>query len=258
MQALNTVQKPFAAPAAAARSSGRRALAVRAAAEPEQLSRRALAGFLAAAPVLLPASRALALIPDDDDEELVEKARANRAKRLAAERETQQAFSRSAKGLGEAAAAKRSWIVLQACMVCRPVRQAGSAPAWCFPFLTNHPGLPRCRFLAEAHTGITASVPCCVLILHSDAAALPADRVLEQELIPVQRAINNLAQVRAALTPHAACTGQLLLLHDLWPSPTAAGARTRHSSCRSRLATPLPCRAARSWRLAMSRRRRAR
>lgn len=102
MQALTTVQKPFAAPAAAARSSGRRALAVRAAAEPEQLSRRALAGFLAAAPVLLPASRALALIPDDDDEELVEKARANRAKRLAAERETQQAFSRSAKGLGEA------------------------------------------------------------------------------------------------------------------------------------------------------------
>ncbi len=106
MQALATVQKPFAAPAAAARSSGRRALAVRAAAAPEQLSRRALAGFLAAAPVLLPASRALALIPDDDDEELVEKARANRAKRLAAERETQQAFSRSAKGLGEF----NSWI----------------------------------------------------------------------------------------------------------------------------------------------------
>ncbi|PRW57870.1 thylakoid lumenal kDa chloroplastic [Chlorella sorokiniana] len=123
MQALATVQKPFAAPTAA-RSTGRRALAVRAAAAPEQLSRRALAGFLAAVPVLLPASRALALIPDDDDEELVEKARANRAKRLAAERETQQAFSRSAKGL---------------------------------------------------------------------------DRVLEQELIPVQRAINNLAQSGAQL-----------------------------------------------------------
>lgn len=125
MQALATVQKPFAAPTAAgARSSGRRALLVRAAVAPEQLSRRTLASLLAAAPVLLPASRALALIPDDDDEELVEKARANRAKRLAAERETQQAFSRSAKGL---------------------------------------------------------------------------DRVLEQELIPVQRAINNLAQSGAQL-----------------------------------------------------------
>ena len=55
---------------------------------------------------------ALALIPDDDDEELVEKARANRAKRLAAERETQQAFSRSAKGLGERAC----WLLLAADM----------------------------------------------------------------------------------------------------------------------------------------------
>lgn len=113
MQALATVQKPFAAPTAAgARSSGRRSLVVRAAAAPEQLSRRALASLLAAAPVLLPASRALALIPDDDDEELVEKARANRAKRLAAERETQQAFSRSAKGLGERAC----WLLLAADM----------------------------------------------------------------------------------------------------------------------------------------------
>jgi hypothetical protein len=65
-----------------------------------RLPRRALAGLLAAVPVLLPASRALALIPDDDDEDLIEKARANRKNKLASERQTEKAFSRSAKGLG--------------------------------------------------------------------------------------------------------------------------------------------------------------
>jgi hypothetical protein len=60
------------------------------------LQRRSLAALLAAVPALLPASRALAdLIPDDDDEELVEKARANRKNRLASEKQTQKAFSRS-------------------------------------------------------------------------------------------------------------------------------------------------------------------
>ncbi|KAL4548283.1 hypothetical protein Ndes2526B_g00863 [Nannochloris sp. 'desiccata'] len=58
--------------------------------------RRSLAALLAAVPAFLPASRALAdLIPDDDDEELVEKARANRKNRLASEKQTQKAFSRS-------------------------------------------------------------------------------------------------------------------------------------------------------------------
>ena len=61
-----------------------------------RLQRRSLAGLLAAAPVLLPASRALALLPDDDDEELVEKAKAGRKARLAAERETQRAYERAA------------------------------------------------------------------------------------------------------------------------------------------------------------------
>lgn len=105
MQASLAVQKPFAA-ARAARSTGaaRPQLVVRAAATPDaeaaRVSRRALASLLAAAPVLLPASRALALIPDDDDEELVEKARANRKAKLASERATEQAFSRSAGSLG--------------------------------------------------------------------------------------------------------------------------------------------------------------
>ena len=59
------------------------------------VQRRSLAAMLAAVPVLLPASRALALIPDDDDEELIEKARANRKSRLASERATEKAYSRS-------------------------------------------------------------------------------------------------------------------------------------------------------------------
>jgi len=54
-----------------------------------------MAALLAALPISLPASRALALIPDDDDEELVEKARANRRSRLASERQAEKAFSRA-------------------------------------------------------------------------------------------------------------------------------------------------------------------
>ena len=105
MQALAapTVSKPFVAAAPRAPRSVRAlAVAPRAAADeqPAAVSRRALAGLLAAVPVLLPASRALALIPDDDDEELVEKARANRAKRLASERQTEQAFTRSGDKIG--------------------------------------------------------------------------------------------------------------------------------------------------------------
>ena len=58
--------------------------------------RRSLAALLAAVPAFFPASRALAdLIPDDDDEELVEKARANRKNRLASEKQNEKAFSRS-------------------------------------------------------------------------------------------------------------------------------------------------------------------
>lgn len=106
MQTSLTATKPFVAATAATRApraAGRALTPVRAAAGEEAelaVPRRALAGLLAAAPVLLPASRALALIPDDDDEELVERARANRAQRLASERQTQQAFARSSKNLG--------------------------------------------------------------------------------------------------------------------------------------------------------------
>lgn len=99
------MQKPFAASGVrAARSSSRCVAVVRAAAAGEEaprVARRSLAVLLAAAPVLLPASRALALIPDDDDEELIERARANRKARLASEKQTQQAFSRSSKSLSE-------------------------------------------------------------------------------------------------------------------------------------------------------------
>jgi hypothetical protein len=115
MQSL-TVQRPVAAIASrtAHRSTASRAAVVRAAASeqqaaPHRVGRRSLAGLLAAVPVLLPASRALALIPDDDDEELVEKARANRAARLAEERTTQQAFARTSGKLG-------AWLHARCCV----------------------------------------------------------------------------------------------------------------------------------------------
>ena len=44
---------------------------------------------------MMQALPALALIPDDDDEEMVEKAKANRKKRLAGEKKAEKAFSRS-------------------------------------------------------------------------------------------------------------------------------------------------------------------
>lgn len=98
MQTALVAQPLAVRPASAARQTARRALAVRAAQQPEEewrVGRRSLAALLAAAPVLLPASRALALLPDDDDEELIERAKANRKARLAAERDTEREFKRS-------------------------------------------------------------------------------------------------------------------------------------------------------------------
>lgn len=60
-----------------------------------ETSRRSVAALFAVSPIVLAAPKALALIPDDDDEELVEKARANRKARLASERRAEKAFTRS-------------------------------------------------------------------------------------------------------------------------------------------------------------------
>lgn len=81
------------APAAATR---RPAVACRASAANAPLARRAaLGGLLAAGAALLPAPRrALALIPDEEDEELLEKAKANRAARLAKNQEATREFIR--------------------------------------------------------------------------------------------------------------------------------------------------------------------
>lgn len=92
------LSKPTQAFSAAKRTPARSSrVVVCAAQQPEQwrVQRRALAGMLAALPVLLPASRALALLPDDDDEELIEKAKANRKARLAQERASEQEYKRS-------------------------------------------------------------------------------------------------------------------------------------------------------------------
>jgi hypothetical protein len=65
------------------------------------MKRRGMAALLTASPLMWMAREvwsvppAFALIPDDDDEELVEKARANRKSRLANEKATEKAFSRS-------------------------------------------------------------------------------------------------------------------------------------------------------------------
>jgi hypothetical protein len=134
MQAV-CVQKPFAAAGVSAiRSSSTRAVGVvrAAAAQPEaaaelRLPRRALAGLLAAVPVLLPASRALALIPDDDDEDLIERARANRKNKLASERQTEKAFSRSAKGLG---GCRRCHRTASSCCCRLGLPREGRLPAW--------------------------------------------------------------------------------------------------------------------------------
>ena len=85
---------------AAAQRPASRSTIVAAAGAPQSvdtpvLQRRSLAALIAAAPVLLTATRAFALIPDDDDEELVEKARANRKSRLASERATEKTFART-------------------------------------------------------------------------------------------------------------------------------------------------------------------
>jgi hypothetical protein len=92
-----TTCKPFTASRLAVPRTARRATIVVATAQdaPPTLQRRSLTALLAALPVALPASRALALIPDDDDEELVERARANRKNRLASERQAEKAFTRS-------------------------------------------------------------------------------------------------------------------------------------------------------------------
>jgi hypothetical protein len=87
---------PFAASARPSRA-GRRALVARARASSEEwrASRRSLAAGMLAVPALLSAGSAWALIPDDDDEDLVKKARANRRSKLAEEKSAEQAFTRS-------------------------------------------------------------------------------------------------------------------------------------------------------------------
>lgn len=60
-----------------------------------ECSRRTVASLFASIPAFYTALPAVALIPDDDDEELVERARANRKAKLANERATEKAFARS-------------------------------------------------------------------------------------------------------------------------------------------------------------------
>lgn len=93
-------QKAFVAPKTSTPSSASRRVVVAALSQNSTTSaakvqRRSMAALLAALPAILPVGQALALIPDDDDEELIEKARANRKAKLAEERATEKTFART-------------------------------------------------------------------------------------------------------------------------------------------------------------------
>lgn len=94
---LSAAPQPFVAAAKPRRATAARASSEQAPEQLPQLRRRAaLAALLAGVPALGLAAPALALIPDDDDEDLVEKARANRRAKLAEEKATEREFERSA------------------------------------------------------------------------------------------------------------------------------------------------------------------
>jgi hypothetical protein len=97
MQALSSKQplRPFVAvgkkaqrPSAAAPITAQQPSA-------PKISRKEFAGLLATVPLLVFPQRALALIPDDDDEELVEAAKARRKTKLATEKVQEQSFART-------------------------------------------------------------------------------------------------------------------------------------------------------------------
>lgn len=72
-------------------STSRRAVSVQCFVQPQQDTRRALLSALLTTPILF-SQPALALLPDDDDEDLLNKAKANRRSRLVQERQTERAF----------------------------------------------------------------------------------------------------------------------------------------------------------------------
>jgi len=97
---MQVASKPFTTPAVAIRPTGNHRVAVAAPRAPATdatapLNRRHLAVLFTAVPALISALPATALIPDDDDEELIEKARANRRAKLANEKKTEREFARS-------------------------------------------------------------------------------------------------------------------------------------------------------------------
>ncbi|EIE22928.1 hypothetical protein COCSUDRAFT_53704 [Coccomyxa subellipsoidea C-169] len=83
------------------KSGGNRCPSVRASSddlktiESSQISRRSAAALLSAVPLLWLAPSARALIPDDDDEELIEKAKANRKSRLASEKVAEKEYAKT-------------------------------------------------------------------------------------------------------------------------------------------------------------------
>jgi len=123
---------------------------------------------------------ARALIPDDDDEELIEKAKANRKLRLASQKEVEGEFKKSG-GFAEGEA-RLPWVT----------RSLGSRRGRPASVLRDDPRLCRaCLLLWSLGRCFHVVSPCCTAPLHWLAFA--------RQVVVVQRAVNKLARSGEAL-----------------------------------------------------------
>jgi hypothetical protein len=159
--------------------------------------RQALAGLSLATGLALLPNRAWALIPDEEDEEMLEKAKANRQKRLQAQKEVTRCVS-----LGAGRSSSSSSCTNQR-------RRCISSNLWFAP---------------------------CSEFLREDGLK---DKLLDSELVPVQKAVFQLAKsgvrwcrlaMRRDLQAAVVCTPLLCVWQssDKYVGPTACSSRVRN------------------------------
>jgi hypothetical protein len=154
--------------------------------------RQALSGVLLTTGLSLLPSRAWALIPDEEDEELLERAKANRQKRLAAQKETTRWVL-------------PTWVVLLHSDSSRCHLSWRCRSGHCRTLL--HPSVGHLQSQEAARRCQRASLdsPCCCCscsdFLKSEGLA---DKQLDSELIPVQKAVIQLAKSGEAVSPRTA------------------------------------------------------